>query len=232
MDARPADPPRAPRRLRPGHVQVALVLCTAVLAGTAIGAAVHLLVRSEPRTATAATPGALRGEAQWGPGVRPAPAIRGLRDQSGRVFALNALHGRTVAIAFFDSYCTQACPLEGRALATAERALPAAQRPVVLVVSVNPKDTAASSRAAVRKWGLGQAGAWHWLRGTHAQLAAVWRAYHIAVLPPANGDIAHTEALYLVDRRGDERSAYLYPFASRFVTGDLRTLASARERHS
>jgi cytochrome oxidase Cu insertion factor (SCO1/SenC/PrrC family) len=226
IDARPADARPGARRLRSSYVQLALALCTAVLAGTAIGAAVHLLVRSQPRPATAAAPGALRGEAQWGPGARPAPAIRGLRDQSGRVFATSALHGRTVAIAFFDSHCNQVCPLEGRALATAEGALPAAQRPVLLVVSVNPQDTAASSRAAASKWGLAQVGAWHWLRGTHAQLAAVWRAYHIQVLPPANGDIAHTEALYLVDRRGDERSAYLYPFASRFVRSDLRTLAS------
>jgi cytochrome oxidase Cu insertion factor (SCO1/SenC/PrrC family) len=232
MDARPADERPAARRLRPGHVQLALALCTAVLAGVAIGAGVHLLLRSQPRAATAAVPGGLHGEARWGPGVRPAPAIRGLRDQTGRVFAMSALHGRTVAIAFFDSYCTQACPLEGRALATAERSLPAAQRPVLLVVSVNPQDTAASSRAAARKWGLGQAGAWHWLRGTHAQLARVWRSYHIEVLPPRDGDIAHTEALYLVDRHGDERSAYLYPFMPRFVTGDLRTLAVTHGRPS
>jgi cytochrome oxidase Cu insertion factor (SCO1/SenC/PrrC family) len=61
--------------------------------------------------------------------------------------------------------------------------------------------------------------------GSHAQLARVWRAYHIAVAPPRDGDIAHTEALYLIDRRGDERAGFLYPFARRFVTGDLRTLA-------
>ncbi|HEY2770495.1 MAG TPA: SCO family protein [Solirubrobacteraceae bacterium] len=213
-------------------MQLALALCTAVLAGVAIGAAVHLLMhRSQPRdaaaaAATAATaPGSLQGQARWGAGVRPAPAIRGLHDQTGRLFAMSALRGHTVVIAFFDSHCNQACPLEGRALAAAEDALPAAQRPVLVVVSVNPQDTAASSRAAASKWGLGQVGAWHWLRGTHAQLARAWSAYHIAVLPPRNGDIAHTEALYLVDRRGDERSAYLYPFAAHFVTHDLRTLS-------
>ncbi len=40
-----------------------------------------------------------------------------------------------------------------------------------------------------------------------------------------NGDIAHTEALYLIDRHGYERSGYLYPFVPRFVAHDLRTLA-------
>jgi cytochrome oxidase Cu insertion factor (SCO1/SenC/PrrC family) len=210
-------------------VQVALALCLAVLVGAAIGAGVHALLRSQPHVAaTAPAPGSLHGEARWPAGVRPAPPIRGLRDQSGRVFALSSLHGRTVAIAFLDSHCTQACPLEGRALAAAERTLPAAQRPVLVAVSVNPQDTAASSRAAARKWGLEQVAPWHWLRGTHAQLARVWRAYHIAVAPPRDGDIAHTEALYLVDRDGDERSGYLYPFVPRFVTLDLRTLAGER----
>ena len=52
---------------------------------------------------------------------------------------------------------------------------------------------------------------------------------------PVNGDIPHTEALYLVDRRGDERSGYLYPFNQGFVTHDLRVLGprarASRERH-
>jgi cytochrome oxidase Cu insertion factor (SCO1/SenC/PrrC family) len=220
-----------PRRRAEGHtVQVALVLCLAVLLGTAIGAAVHTLLRTQPRVAaTAPTSNSMHGQARWPAGARPAPSIRGLHDQSGRVFALSSLRGRTVAIAFLDSRCTQACPLEGRALAAAERSLPAAQRPVLVAVSVNPQDTAASSRAAVRKWGLKEIASWHWLRGTHAQLARVWRAYHIAVAPPHDGDIAHTEALYLVDRRGDERSGYLYPFVPRFVTLDLRTLAGERK---
>jgi protein SCO1/2 len=180
-------------------------------------------------TASAVRPGHLYGEATWAPGAAMAPAISGLRDQNGRPFSLSALRGHTVAIAFFDSHCHQACPLEGRALAAAEQALPAAERPVLVVVSVNPRDTAASTRAAVGQWGLAAAGRWYWLRGTHAQLARVWRAYRIFVAAPAHGDIAHTEALYLLGRRGDERSGYLYPFATRFVSADLRTLARERE---
>ena len=99
---------------------------------------------------------------------------------------------------------------------------------MLVIVSVNPRDTATSTRAAVRKWGLAGVAPWHWLRGTHAGLATVWRDYHIFVAPPRDGDIAHTEALYLIDRRGDERSGYLYPFVPRFVTLDLRTLATER----
>jgi cytochrome oxidase Cu insertion factor (SCO1/SenC/PrrC family) len=170
----------------------------------------------------------LRGQATWAAGVRPAPPITTLPDQTGRLFSLTGLRGRTVAMVFFDSYCHQECPLEGRALAAAEQSLPAASRPVLVVVSVNPRDTPASAAAAMREWGLAGLAPWHWLHGTRAQLARVWAAYHIYVAPhPVNGDISHTEALYLIDRRGDERSAYLYPFTPRFVTHDLGVLAVA-----
>jgi cytochrome oxidase Cu insertion factor (SCO1/SenC/PrrC family) len=152
-----------------------------------------------------------------------------LHDQGGRPFTLGALHGRTVAMTFFDSRCNQACPLEGRAIAAAERALPAAQRPVLVVVSVNPSDTAASVHRAVSRWGLHGLGRWYWLMGSHAELARTWKAYHVFVAP-TKGDITHTEALYLVDGRGYERSGYLYPFVPRFVSSDLRLLAAGMRR--
>jgi cytochrome oxidase Cu insertion factor (SCO1/SenC/PrrC family) len=221
-----------PRRRRFGLPHVVLGLCLAVIVGIAIGAGIHLLLRhhsTSPAAVNQAPATGLYGQASWREGVRVAPAITTLRDQNGQLFSLSSLHGRTVAMAFFDSYCKQACPLEGRAFASAERAVPAAQRPVLVVVSVNPLDTPASTRAAMRKWGLAGVGPWYWLRGSRAQLAPVWNAYHIFVSPrPIDGDIEHTEGLYLIDRHGYERSGYLYPFAPRFVTLDLRTLARER----
>jgi cytochrome oxidase Cu insertion factor (SCO1/SenC/PrrC family) len=207
------------------RAEVAGGLLLAVLAGLAIGVAAHRL--SSPSAVSAgavAPPSALRGEATWAAGARPAPAITTLRDQTGHRFSLAALRGKTVAIEFWDSHCHQECPLAGRALAAAERSLPRGQRPVLVVVSVNPLDTPASSRAAIRRWNLAGAGPWHWLMGSRARLAAVWRAYRIAVVA-ARTDIAHTEALYLIDRRGDERSGYLYPYIPARVADDMRTLA-------
>jgi hypothetical protein len=37
-----------------------------------------------------------------------------------------------------------------------------------------------------------------------------------------------TPVVYLIDRRGDERTGYLFPFAPAFVEGDLRALATER----
>jgi cytochrome oxidase Cu insertion factor (SCO1/SenC/PrrC family) len=210
------------RRARLARAPIAAVVAAAACAGIALGVAFH--IATAPARHPPALP-TLHGEASWAAGVRPAPNFT-LRDQSGRNFTMSSLHGHTVALAFLDSHCTQACPLAGAALAHAEAALPAAQRPVFVAVSVNPADTPASVRAATTGWGLAQLGAWHWVMARSAALAPVWRAYGIYVHPTST-DIVHTQALYLIDRRGFERSGYLWPYLPNFVALDLRTLAGA-----
>jgi cytochrome oxidase Cu insertion factor (SCO1/SenC/PrrC family) len=217
---------------RVGRRQIAAVLVAAALIGVGVGVASHfLLARSSRPPGVIAASGALRGEATWSAGARPAPPVTTLRDQTGHRFSLAWLHGRTVAMVFFDSHCKQECPLAGRALAASERSLPRAQRPVVVVVSVNPLDTPASTRAAARAWGLAGLAPWHWLMGDHARLALVWKAYHIYV-HPEQGDISHVEALYLIDRRGDERAGFLYPYIPGSVAHDLRLLATPAGRQA
>jgi cytochrome oxidase Cu insertion factor (SCO1/SenC/PrrC family) len=214
-----------PASLRPARIAASLLVV--VLLGVGVGFGLHRLRASTAKTpAIASTRFGMHGEAAWAAGTQPAPMIDTLRDQTGTVFSLASLHGRSVAIVFFDSHCHQECPLEGRALAAAERAVPRAERPVLVAVSVNPLDTPASASRAARAWRLASVAPWHWLMGTRKQLAPVWAAYHIYVSPrPVNGDIEHTEAVYLVDRRGYMRSGYMYPFLPRFVTDDLHTLA-------
>jgi cytochrome oxidase Cu insertion factor (SCO1/SenC/PrrC family) len=204
---------------------VATLLSAAILLGVGLGVALHFVLARPTPMAIVTERYGLEGQASWPEGARAAPAIDTLVDQTGHRFALSSLHGRTVALVFFDSHCNQECPLEGRELAAAERSLPAGQRPVLVAVSVNPLDTPRSTRRAAREWGLAAIAPWHWLTGTRAELAPVWRAYHIYVGRPLKGDIPHTEALILLDRRGYERSGYLYPFAQRFVAHDLTVLA-------
>jgi cytochrome oxidase Cu insertion factor (SCO1/SenC/PrrC family) len=206
------------------------LLLLAVGLGLAAGVAVHSLTAGAAASpATVSMRFGMHGEAAWAEGTQPAPAIDTLRDQTGKLFSLASVRDRSVAIVFFDSHCHQECPLEGRELAAAEQSLPPAQRPVLVAVSVNPLDTPASAASAAKEWGLAAAAPWHWLMGTRKQLAPVWAAYHVYVSPhPVNGDIEHTEALYLVDRRGYMRSGYEYPFVSGFVTSDLRTIAKGR----
>jgi cytochrome oxidase Cu insertion factor (SCO1/SenC/PrrC family) len=224
---------RSPWPSRPAMPRPALIagsLLIAIILGLGVGFGVHRLTAGSGAVpATVTTHFGMHGEAAWAAGTHPAPMINTLPDQTGKLFSLASLRGRSVAIVFFDSHCHQECPLEGRALAAAEQSLAPSQRPVLVAVSVNPLDTPASAASAAKEWGLAGVAPWHWLMGTRKQLAPVWAAYHIYVSPhPVNGDIEHTEALYLVDRHGDMRSGYLYPFLSNDVTSDLHTIAAGK----
>jgi protein SCO1/2 len=203
------------------RLTIASVAAAAVV-GVAVGVVLHGAFSGGAARADMPILPALHGQATWGPRQVRAPLFA-LRDQRGRRVALSALRGRSVVLAFMDSHCTGACPLEARQLAFALRPLEAPVRPQLVVVSVNVSDTAASVARAARRWQL-PAG-FEWLLGTPAQLARVWRAYNIAVRPQANGDIAHSDAFYVIDRSGHERAGFLTPFVPGLLTHDLRVLA-------
>ena len=213
-------------------VRAAAVLAVAGVIGAGAGAAGHFMLGGSHSDSIVTERFGMDGQAAWAAGTRVAPAIDTLPDQTGRMFSLASLRGHPVALAFFDSHCNQECPLEGRELAAAESSLPAAERPILVAVSVNPLDTPASAAKAAREWNLAKVAPWHWLMGTRARLARVWRAYNIYVGKSQDGDIPHTEALILIDRRGYERSAYLYPFNQPFVTHDLGVLGRELARRS
>jgi cytochrome oxidase Cu insertion factor (SCO1/SenC/PrrC family) len=119
-----------------------------------------------------------------------------------------------------DSRCRLICTLQGPQIASILHRAGRGTR--LLVVSVNPwEDTAASSARAGARYGF--AGAWHWLRGTPAALRPVWRAYGIDVIR-TTGDVSHSTALYVIDRRGYERAGFNFPFPQRQVVRDLRAL--------
>ena len=199
--------------------EVALALTLAVVAGVGVGAALAL-----SRSSAASSPPRLRAQVQWAAKSRQAPPFR-LVDQRGRRVSLATFHGKRVLLTFLDSRCKGMCPLEGRELAAVGRALAPAERPVLLVVSVDPwADTPQSERvfAARARWQL----RWRWLNGTKPALRAVWRNYLIAV-KPTQADVSHSAALYLIDGEGFERAGYLAPLRAADIISDLRTLASS-----
>lgn len=218
--------PAPARRRIPAGLAGGILLCTAVL-GVTGGILLHGLHRNVAAPPVTGLP-SFHGQAVWQAGARPAPGFS-LRDQSGALVSLASLRGRPVLLTFLDSRCKASCPIEGRQLASILRRLPAAQRPALVVVSVDRAgDTPASVRRALREWGLRGPWAAHWLNApTRAGLAAVWHDYDVTVKPASN-DIVHSLALYLIDRRGDERTAYLFPFLPSFVQRDLARLARGR----
>jgi protein SCO1/2 len=202
------------------------VIAAAVAVGILLGVGIHRLTAGgSGRSRSLATE--VRGQAVWPADRRRAPPFS-LPDQSGRRFSLAAQRGRPLILTFMDSRCHQQCPLEGRALAAALRMTPAAQRPLIVAVSVNPwEDTRSSARSAIRRFGLAPF-SWRWLLGSKARLEPVWRKYGIEVRRAAH-DIEHTDALYLIDARGFERAGIVYPFPPSWIRDDLGSLAEEGE---
>lgn len=201
----------------------ALVIILTATVGVAVGVGIHLL-RAGGNARSHDTLSGLHGQATWPAGARPAPDFA-LSDQNGHRTSLVSLRGQDVVLAFLDSRCHRPCGREPRSLGTALRLLPRSARPTVVVVSVDPlRDTPGSARAAARRWGLTAAASWRWLLGSRSELAPVWASYRIAV-HRASGYVAHTPAVYLIDRHGFERAGLLWPFPPSWPADDLRILA-------
>lgn len=203
-----------PRR-RPSRLPFILY---AAIIGTAIGVAAALLHSSDRPEAQ---PSPLQAQITWAPRMKPAPGVA-LRDQFGAMTSLRSLHGHVVLLTFLDSRCKRECPLEGHVLGDVFRRMKGTGA-VAVVVSVDPwADTGASTDAFAAR--AGWSGGWHWLLGSRAALASVWRAYDIAV-KQTPGDILHSTALYLIDSLGDLRAGYLFPFSAAAVARDVQRLA-------
>lgn len=198
-----------------------LLVVGAAMTAVAVGG------RSGSASAPAVT---LHGDAVWAAGGHLAPEL-GLTDQDGRRISIRSLRGHVVLLTFLDSRCTKDCPIEGRELARVRARLGSSLGAQLVVVSVDTADTPGSARRFVAESGLSGAFRWHWLMGSHAQLAPVWARYGVTV-QPEHGDIAHSTVLYLLDAHGFERAGYLFPFLPAQLADDVRTLAARGSRTS
>ena len=162
-------------------------------------------------------------------GGTPAPDFR-LTDQFGHLISLSQFRGKPVVVTFLYTHCPDVCPLTAEKLHTVMQSLGAdAQKVGVLAVSVDPKGdtmTAAQQFSQTHK----MLNYWHFLVGTHGELAPVWAAYSMysqpaAVSTPASkGSVSHSSALYVIDKQGHERVFLSDDFTPQELTGDLRVL--------
>jgi protein SCO1 len=198
---------------------LAAVVFVALLAQRAL-----LGTRAAESAATPTPTSGLAADIVIPPGSMTAPDFS-LRDQDGKAVSVSALHGHVLAITFLDSHCKQLCPLEAEQLAQAQRSLGSNSNLSLLVVSVAPAtDTPDSERAfaALHHW----TGEWHWLTGTADQLAAVWKAYSIAVQGSPD-NVLHSTVLYLVDKQGFQRAGWAAGVQPDQFARDVRFLSSA-----
>ncbi len=215
------------RILQPRFVALGALLVAGVLAGV-------LVARSRTTTPVAPTGAAAPTGPQitWAAGARRAPDFS-LTDQAGHSISLARFRGRPVIVTFIDPLCRNLCPLEAAILARAAARLPAAERPAIVSVSVNQWGNARRYLLQdVTKWHLAGSN-WHWAVGPAGSLSRVWRAYQIGVRDApteVNGitvhNIEHTEASYVLDRQGNERALFLYPFTAADITQTVGRLAA------
>jgi protein SCO1 len=131
-----------------------------------------------------------------------------LRDSSGQAMALDQFRGRVVVLTFLYTHCTDYCPLTAELLRHADEAAGHPQNVVYLAVSVDPAgDTPESIASFSEQHHLDELGGrWHYLVGTPAELAGVWKSYYIGVSSALGpGEAGHTSALYFIDRQGNRR---------------------------
>lgn len=149
-----------------------------------------------------------------------------LTDQRGQRVRLSDFQGKAVALTFIYTNCPDICPLIARNLGVVYDDLPEETRDdvVLVAVTVDPAhDDAASLRSFSERHGLGQNPNWFALHGDQDALAQVWRDYGIdpgammdrsahssmadpdSASPGADGMLAHTDAIYLIDTDGHQR---------------------------
>jgi cytochrome oxidase Cu insertion factor (SCO1/SenC/PrrC family) len=170
---------------------------------------------------------AVQGNPDVDPGTplskTPAPDFR-LVNQFGQPVSLSQFRGKVVLLAFEDSQCTTVCPLTTTEMTEAKRLLGAAGDQVQLLgVDANPAATSVADVMAYSR-AHGIVNQWDFLAGPKAQLAAVWKKYHIYA-QIENGVVDHTPALYLIDQRGRERRLYMTQMAYASIGQQAQVLA-------
>jgi cytochrome oxidase Cu insertion factor (SCO1/SenC/PrrC family) len=191
----------------------------AAVTGVLLGVALHL---AGPQPSPPLTLPAFHGQGDWAAGQRAAPPFA-LRDQHGRVIALARQRGHPVLIALLGAERRDRSRAEAVALAQAVALVPAAERPILDILSVDPvADSATRVRRAAARWQLSQP--FHWLTAPAMALARALREYGVAQASVAHGP--SDTPVYLVDRAGFERAGYLYPFFPTVLAHDLERLYS------
>jgi cytochrome oxidase Cu insertion factor (SCO1/SenC/PrrC family) len=190
-------------RLNPTYLLRALLAALALVV-VVVGAAPMAVAATNP------TADPILIEAADGPPTLvdvPAPPFT-LTDPEGHTVSLASLKGRTVVLTFLDPVCTSDCPQIAQSLRVADENLGAGARDVELVaVANNPLYRSTALIAAFdRQEGLDHVANWTYLTGSLPQLQRDWNNYGVQTeISPAGGMVAHSDIVYVIDKRGRTR---------------------------
>lgn len=166
-----------------------------------------------------------------------APALRGtdlegvpapdftLSDQNGVPFQLSAQKGNAVVLTFLYTNCPTECPLIAERLREA-RDLLGGEAASVRWVAVS-LDPAGDTREAIARFlnAHRAEGLLTYVRGSREELAPVWRAYYLTVMPGVSpGVLAHQSRVIVIDREGKQRSNFGADVAAEALANDVRVV--------
>ena len=125
-----------------------------------------------------------------------------LVDHDGERVGLDDFRGRPVLLTFAFGHCETVCPLVVRNANLVRSRLPAAARPALLVITLDPwRDTPARLAGLARAWELGEGGLV--LGGSIDEVNAVLDAWEVQrTREPRTGDIIHAPIVYVIDADG------------------------------
>lgn len=177
---------------------------------------------------------------------QPAPDFT-LTDQRGQNVTLSSLRGNVIALTFIYTHCTDVCPLIAQKLHDAYQELSSRDQQHVrlLAVTVDPvRDSTEALAQFTEKHGLADNTNWHAMTGDSATLTKIWKDYYIdvngmieedaspvpgAATPDpsaATASSAHTDAIYILDKDGNERVLMHSDATPQEIADNLKALAN------
>ena len=199
------------------------------IAGFAAGLSVALAACGSSHTNTGASSPVARLDVKLQPpaALRRAAPQFALHDSDGRLVRLSQFRGKAVILTFIYDHCPDVCPLiVGNLHAALARLGAQADRVQFVAVSVDPRgDTPATVRAFLAAHEM--TGRMEYLIGSRRELAAVWRAYGIAVAgSPDHREVSHSAALFGITGRGSAVVLYPPTFEPAWIAHDAPLLAA------
>jgi protein SCO1/2 len=164
---------------------------------------------------------------------RPVPAVA-MTDHRGEPFTPERLHGHYSFVFFGFTHCPDVCPTTLQTLADVRQRLddlPPAERPAVLLISVDPqRDTPEQLAGYVPHFDPE-------FTGIHVEASALpelARAFGAAYgYTPAGEDgyvVDHTASVFLVDAQGRIAAVFTTPHEAAAMARDYRAIVNERRR--
>ena len=151
-----------------------------------------------------------------------------LTDLSGRDFSPANLRGHPSLLFFGFTNCPDVCPVTLATLSQLPRDTLPGMR--VVFVSIDPQR---DSRAVLQAYLAAFSPQFLGARGSQTQLAPLLKSLHVGVrqepLPDGNYTMQHSDALYLLNPRGQLAAVFTPPYSVAALGADLRRIAASDE---